>query len=168
MLPRFLLSLMTATSMIVALQDVQIAHRTQVRLRTRQEGLRAQNIDGQAALDALDHHCLDRLLLVVRLLNLVPGAQPLRLLVGEVDVAFLGLTLVAHHVDFVAGLEAGIAGVVQHFGERQHALGLGADIHHHVGGGDLQHGALDDVVFAGGFFGLGSETLERGGEVFGG
>ena len=51
---------------------------------------------------------------------------------------------------------------------RQHAFGLGADIHHYMGGGDLEHGALDDVVFAGGFFGLGGETLERRGEVFGG
>ncbi len=58
--------------------------------------------------------------------------------------------------------------MVQHFGEGQHAFGLGADIHDDVGAGDLQHGALDDVVLAGGFFALGSEAFERGGEVFSG
>ena len=152
MLPRFLFSLMTATSIVSPLRTSRLRSGTQIRLRPRQERLGAQNIDGQAALDALDHRRLDRLLLVVRLLNLVPGAQPLRLLVGEVDVAFLGLTLVAHDGDLVAGLEARLAGVVHHFGDGEHAFGLGADIHHHVGGGNLQHRALDDVVFAGGFF----------------
>ena len=168
MLPRFLLSLMTRDFDGFALEDVEIAQRTQVGLGPRQECLGAQNIDRQAALDALDHHRLDRLLLVVGLLNLVPGAQPLRLLVGEVDVTLLGLTLVAHDGDLVARLKTRLAGVVHHFGDGEHAFGLGADIHHHVGGGNLQHRALDDIVFAGSFFRLGGETLEGGGEVFGG
>ena len=152
----------------LALEDIQITHRPQVGLRSWQESLGAQNVDRESALDTLDHRCLDRLLLVMRLLNLVPGAQTLRLLVGEVDVPFLGLALVAHDGDFVAGLEAGLARVVHHFGDRKHALGFGANVHDDMRGSDLQHGALDDVVFAGGFFGLGGEGLESGGEVFGG
>ena len=59
--------------------------------------------------------CHDRRLVVVSLLDVVPRAQALGLLVREVDVAFLGLALFAHHVDFVAGLEPGLALVVQNF-----------------------------------------------------
>ena len=117
----------------LALHAVQIADGAQVNLRAGQKRVRAENVDGQAALDAVDDDGLDRLLLVVRLLDFFPGVNALRLLVREVDVAFLGLALVAHHVDLVAGLELGLALVIEHFRQRQHAFRLGADIDDHVG-----------------------------------
>ena len=88
---------------LVALQAIEIAHRAQIDLRAGQEGARAQDVDRQAALDAIDDARLDRGLLVVGLLDLVPGAQALRLLMGEMDVAFFGVARFAHDVDFIAG-----------------------------------------------------------------
>ncbi len=91
MLPRFLFSLMMRTSIVVTLQAVEVAHRAQIDLRAGQESARAKNVDRQAALDAIDDASLYRSLVVVGLLNLVPGAQTLRLLVREVDVALFGV-----------------------------------------------------------------------------
>ena len=54
MLPRFLFSLMTATSMRLALHAIEIADRPQIHLRARQKSVRAQNVDGKTALDAVD------------------------------------------------------------------------------------------------------------------
>ena len=116
----------------LALHAVEVADGAQVYLRAGQEGARAENVDGEAAFDAFDDDGFDRLLLVVGFFDFVPGVNALRLLVRKVDVAFLGLALVAHHVDFVAGLELGLALVIEHFGERQHAFGLGADVDHHM------------------------------------
>ena len=158
MLPRFLFSLMMATSIVWPFMPSRLR---MGRRSTCEPGRKARapvNVDGQAALDALHDDALDRLLLVVGPLDLVPCAQPLRLLVREVDVALFGFALVAHHVDFVAGLELRLALVIEHFRERHHAFGLRADIDDHVGAGQLQHGAFDDVVFADRFLGFGGEV----------
>ena len=85
----------------------------------------------------------------------------------EIDVAFLSLALIPHDVDFVTGLEPRLALEIEHFGKRQHALGLRADIHHHVRRGKLQHRALEDFVLAHRFFTLGGKALQSRGEVFG-
>ena len=91
--------------------------------------------------------------------------QPRGFLVREVGIAFFRLSLLAHHVDRVAGLELGLALVIHDFGDRHHAFGLRADIHDHVGRGQLDHGAMDHVVFARRFRGFGGEVLQRSGEV---
>ena len=154
---------------LVALQAIEIAHRAQIDLRTRQEGARAQDVDRQAALDAIDDAHLDRRLVVEGLLDLVPGAQPLRLLVGEVDVALFGVAGLAHDGDLVAALDRDVAFVVLKLRHRNYALRLVADVHHHVLRRDLQHRAGDDLLFVQGRFGLGLllfERLEGGGEIF--
>ena len=97
---------------LVTLQAIEIAHRAQIDLRTRQKRARAQNIDGQASLDAIDDARLDRSLIVVGLLDLVPGAQTLRLLVREMDVALFGVAGLAHDRDLVAALHGHVAFVV--------------------------------------------------------
>ena len=56
--------------------------------------------------------------------------------------------------------------MVQNFGKRQHAFGLGADIHHDVCRRELQHGAANHAVFTDRFFSFGGEGLEGGGEIF--
>ncbi len=122
----------------LALHAIQVADRAQVNLRAGQERVRAMDIDREAALDAVDDDCLDRLLLVVGLLDFFPGMDALRLLEGEVDVAFLGLALGAHDLDLVAGLELGLALVIEHFSQRQHAFRLGADIDDHVSAGEFR------------------------------
>ena len=104
---------------------------------------------------------LDRLLLVVGLLDFFPGMNALRLLVRQVDVALFGLALVAHDVDLIAGLELGIALVIENFRQRQHAFRLGADIHDHMRAGQLQNRALDDAVFTHRLFGFGRERFQH-------
>ena len=85
----------------------------------------------------------------------------------EVDVALFRLALFAHHVDLVAGLEPRLALVVENFRQRQHALGLGTNIDDHMGRGELQYGAFDDVIVARSFFGFDGEIFKRGGKIFG-
>src|ERR1700685_926611 len=149
----------------LALHSIEITDRTKVHLRTGQEGACAQNVDRQSTFDAVDHDSLNRLFLVVRLLDFVPRVDALRLLVREVDVAFLGLALVAHYVDFIARLESWLAFVVENLGQRQHAFRLGPDIDDHVGRRQLQDRSLDHAVFADSFLGLAGEGLERRSEV---
>jgi hypothetical protein len=83
---------------------------------------RPGDVHRQTALDAVNYECLNRPLLVVCRLDLIPCPQALRLLVREIDVTLFGLAFLAHHIDFVARLEARLAFVIQHFSERQHAL----------------------------------------------
>ena len=98
----------------------------------------------------------------------LPGVNARRLLMREVDVAFLGLPLLPHYFDFVARLHLRLALVIEHLRKRQHAFRLGADVDHHMRRGELQHRALDDAVFSHGLFGFGGEVLQRGSEVFAG
>ena len=87
---------------------------------------------------------------------------------GEIDVAFLGLPLIAHHIDFIAGLNLRLALMVKHFGQGQHALGLGANVNDDVSGSELQHSAFEDVVLAGLLFlYFRGERFKGGCEVFG-
>src|SRR5258706_844367 len=71
----------------LALEGVEVVNRANIDLRTRQESARAVNIHGEAALDAVDDDAANRLLLVVGLLDVVPGVQALGFLVGEADGA---------------------------------------------------------------------------------
>ena len=155
----------------LALERIQIVNRTNVNLRTGQKGTGAVDIHSYSALDAVDDDARNRLLLVVSLLNVIPRVQPLGLLVGEANGAIGADAAIHHDRDFVAGLELDRAGVVLHLGDRYHAFGLGAEIDHDMGRGDLDHGALNEAV-RGVFFWLGSSRVlvvfEGGGEVFGG
>src|ERR1700686_3516908 len=149
----------------LALHAVQIPDRTQIYLRAWQEGARTLNVYGQAALDALHDDALDRLLFVISALNLVPRPQALRLQVRQVDVALFGFALIPHYVDLIAGLELGLALVIENFRNRHHALGFRSDIDDDMGRGQLHHGAFDYVVVANRLLGFRLEVLERGGEI---
>ena len=89
-----------------------------------------------------------------------------RLLVRQVDVALLGLSLLPHHLNFVARLHLRLAFVIEHFRKRQHSFRLGADVNHDVRRSKLQHSAFDDAIFSHGLFGFRGEVLKRGCEVF--
>ena len=149
----------------LALHRIQIADGAQIHLGSREKRMRAVNVDGESTLDAVEHDSMDGLLLVIRFLDFFPGVNALRLLVREVDVAFLDFALAAHDVDRIAGLELGLALVVEHFRQRQHAFRFRANIHDHVGGGQLQDRSLDLAIFADGLFGLAREGLESRGEI---
>ena len=83
----------------------------------------------------------------------------------EIDVPLFSLTLVAHHVDLITGLELGLAVVVHDLGNGGHAFRLGPNIHHNVGRSELDHRAFQHMVVTFEFFALSSEALERGSEV---
>jgi hypothetical protein len=87
---------------------IEIPDGPQIHLRSGQKSPRAQDIDRQAALGALNHDGLDRPLLVVSFFHLVPGVDPRSLLVREVDVTFLGLPFLAHHLNLVPGFTFGL------------------------------------------------------------
>ncbi len=119
--------------------------------------------------DAIDDARLNRSLIVEGLLNLVPGAQALRLLVREVDVALFGVARLAHDGDLIAALHGHVAFVVLEFRDRHHAFGLVADVDDHILRRDFQHGAGDDLLFIQRRFGLSLFLLEgfqSGGEIF--
>src|SRR5579872_57578 len=149
----------------LTLHAVEIADRPQIHLGTGQERPRSQNVDRQTALRALDNRCLDRSLFVVRFLDLIPGVNARSFLMREVDVAFLGLPLLAHYVDFVARLYLGLAFVIQYFRKWQHALRLCPHVDDHVSRSQLQHRTLDYAVVSFSLFAFGGEVLERGGEI---
>src|ERR1700685_819061 len=151
----------------LSLHRIEIAGRTQISLGAGEKCHRPHNVDGEATLDAL-HHCgANRLLLVIGFLNLIPRAQLLSFLVREVDVAFLSFTLIAHYINFVAGLESGLALKIQHLGQGQHAFGLGADVHDNMRTGAFQDGAFEDFALAASLFTFRGEALQRRSEVLG-
>ena len=143
----------------LSLHAVEVANRAQVHLRAGQKSVRAHNVHGQAALDSIDHHALNRLLLVMSFFDLIPGMNALRLLMRKVNVTFLSLALLAHYVDFIAGLDFRLALMVEHFRKRQHAFRLRANVHNHVRSGELQYRTLNDAVVSGGLFGFSGEGL---------
>ena len=130
-------------------------------MRSWQKSARAQDVDGQATLGTLNHSRLNRTLFVMRLFHFVPGVNAGCLLVREVDVAFLGVTLLAHHINFVARLHLRLAFVIQHFRQRQHAFRLGAHVYDNVGRRQLEHRAFDHAVFSHGLLGLRGEAFKR-------
>ena len=76
---------------------VEIADGTNLKLRTGQKGLHA-DVDREAALDAADDRAHHRGLVVGSLLDRVPHAEALRLLVAD-EIAAFGLLALDHHVD---------------------------------------------------------------------
>src|ERR1022692_3615237 len=124
-LPRFLLSLMTVTSSVWPFMPSRF-----------RMGRRSTCDPGRKA--RAPRMSTVRPPLAVSFLHLVPGVNARRLLVREVDVAFLGVSLLAHHINFVARLYLRLAFVIQHFREGQHAFRLGAHIHYNVGGSQFE------------------------------
>src|SRR3954470_7040617 len=150
-----------------ALHGVEVAHGLEVHLRTGQERARAAEVDGEAALYALDDDSLDGLLLVVRLLDIVPGFEALRLLVRELNHALFHA--VGHHFDLVAGWDLDVAIVVLYLLEWNEAFGLGAEVDDHMFVGDLDDGALDYTFFRGlllDFFLFCFEVFKYGCKIF--
>jgi hypothetical protein len=128
--------------------------------------MRAVNVDGESALDAVQDDSMNGFLLVIGFLDFFPGVNALRLLVREVDVAFLGLALAAHDVDRVAGLELRLALVVEDFRQRQHAFRFRADVDYDMGRRQLEDRPLNHVIVTGlRLFGFGREAFQGRGKI---
>ena len=118
-----------------------------IHLRARQERNRATEIHGDSALHALDNFTGDVALIVVGLFDGLPGMGALRLLMRELGIAFLGLAMLHHDQDLVAGLELGIAGGIEGLSDGHQPFRLAANIHHDVVGCEFYNGADDNLVF---------------------
>src|SRR5262249_11762274 len=151
----------------LALQSVEVANRAQIHLRSRKERTCPHDVHCDPTFDAVDHQCLNRLFLIMSPLDLVPGVQALRLLVRKVDVAFLGLTLVTHHINFLPGLKFRIALMIEDFRNRKHAFRLGADVNNDVSRSKLQHCAAYDAVLADSLFRFGGKGFKSRRKIFG-
>ena len=141
-----LVDLDDAHAQFLAAQRVEVAHGTHVDLRAGQERAHA-DVDRQSALDALDDAADDDLALGVGLLDLVPDLHLLGFFAREDDVAFAILGALEQHVDDVAGLHRDLAVLVEELADRDHALGLVADVDDDFRRGDLEDRALDDLAF---------------------
>src|SRR5580704_13669831 len=87
----------------------------------------------------------NRELLLMRLLEVVPNADPECLFVREQHVALGALSMIDHHVDHVAGLHAYRAAWVLKLFDRNQAFGLVAEVYDNFLGRDLEHGSLKDL-----------------------
>src|SRR5258708_2089285 len=101
---------------------VEIAYWANLKLRAGQKCLHA-DVDSEAALYAADHSSHDRSLVGGSLLDNIPHAQALGLLVAD-EVSTFGLLALDDHVDDVAGVKLNRAGVLQNLLDRHHSLGL--------------------------------------------
>ena len=122
-----LVDLDDAHAELLPAQRVEVAHRTHVDLRAGQERADA-DVDGEAALDALDDAADDDLALGVGLLDLVPDLHLLGFFAREDDVAFAIFGALEQHVDDVAGLHGDLAVLVEELVDRDDAFGLVADV----------------------------------------
>src|SRR5271166_393650 len=107
---------------VVALHPVQVADGAQIDLRAGEEGARSQDVNRQPPLDAINNAGRYRSLVIEGLLNLIPSAEALRFLVGEIDVSLFSVAGLADDGDLVTALHADVALVVMQFRDRNYAL----------------------------------------------
>ncbi len=122
---------------------VDVGDATQRNLGAGEERIDPHDIDGHAAFDLLLDGTADRLVVVIRVLDLLPHAQEVRLLLREDDYAFLVLEPLQEDVDLLTRLDLGRrAELVQ----RHRALRLEAQVEDRRRVGDTQHLRLDDFT----------------------
>src|SRR6201999_2212709 len=98
-----------------------------------------------SALDAAQYGAADRRFIVISLLDGVPYAMALGLLIAQ-KVAALDLLALDNHLDWIAGMQLRLPGVIDHLLERDETLAFQPQIDHHMLVRQLHHCALDDVV----------------------
>ena len=111
----------------------------------RGEEDRDADIDEQSTLYLAGDLALDGVALLVVLDDPFPALLPVSLLLGEHDEAALVLEGLEENVDLVADIDfVPVAPVV----DRDHALGLVANVDDHVVANDVEDSARDDSVWA--------------------
>ena len=109
-------------------QRPDVAHRTNVDLAARQEGDRAVEVDGEAALDLVEDDPFDLLVLLERLLELDPALLAPRLVARDDRFAERVLDPLEIDFDFVAEAGRRVASVIGEFLERHAPFSLEADV----------------------------------------
>ena len=128
-------------------QRGDVADRTDVDLRARQEGDSTVEVDGKAALDLVEDDAVDLFVVLERLLELAPAFLAARLVAREHGFTERVLDAVEEHLDFVADLDIAFAAGSCELAQRHAAFGLQADVddgHVLFNRNDL---ALDDGAF---------------------
>src|SRR5205814_10660506 len=128
-------------------QGRNVADRPDVDLRTRQEGDRAVEVDGEAALDLVEDDAVDLLVVVEGLLELAPAFLAARLVARQHGFTECILDPVVEHLDLVANLKIAFAAGAGEFAQRDAALGLQADVDDGHVLFNCNYLALDDGAF---------------------
>src|SRR4051812_15685646 len=128
-------------------QRCDVADRTDVDLRARQEGHRTVEVDGKTALDLVEDDAVHLLVVVESLFELAPAFLAARLVARQHGFAERILDAVEEHLNLVADLEIGLAAGTVEFAKRHAAFGLEADVDDGHVFFDRDNGALDDGAF---------------------
>ena len=115
----------------MAHERTDVADRTDIDLASRQEGVDAAQIDGEAAFDTSDDRTFDGLFLFVQALEARPGLFTFRLVAREDCVSERVLDALKEHFDNVAGLQLGRHARAAEFLQRHAAFALQADVDRH-------------------------------------
>ena len=145
---RFRSSSMILASMIATHVRLELAHPAQLDQGCGEEASEA-DVDDQAALDHFDDRSGDYLVGLLELLDRAPGPLVLGPLLREDEASLLVLLLEDKGLDGLAqGHDLRWIDIVAdgQFSDRDHALGLEADVEQHLVPVDLDHGPLDQVT----------------------
>src|SRR5690606_35924522 len=105
------------------------------------------DVDLEAALHLADDQTLDRQALVVRLLDVAPDLDLLRLRARQADRAGLALAGLEVDVDLVADVDLDVAVAIAELVDRDLAFRLVTDVYRDEAVRDLNHAALDDFAW---------------------
>src|SRR4051812_43944459 len=141
-----------------------VADRPDVDLRARQERHRAVKIDGEAALDLVEDHAGDLLVVLECGLELAPALLAARLVARQYRLAERILDALQIDFDGVADLDLVSTARALEFTERDAPLGLQADVDDREVLLDADDGPLDDGPFR--QIAAAEGLFEQGGEVF--
>ena len=145
-------------------QRADVADRTDVDLRARQERHGAVEIDGEAALDLAGDDAGDLLVALERLLELAPALLAARLVTRQDGFAERVLDALQIDLDGVADLDLGLPAGARELAQRDAAFGLRADVDDRKVLLDADDLALDDGAFR--RAALGERFLEHCSEIF--
>src|SRR3989454_8257177 len=121
----------------------QVLHGAEVHLGPRQEGL-DPDVDGEAALDDLDHPALHRRAFLLGFGDRVPALDLVGLVLGEDDEPFGVLLGLEVDLDLFAHLRQGAVAVGLF--DRDRPLALVADVDEHLARADVDDTAPDDLT----------------------
>ncbi|MHC2612736.1 hypothetical protein ACVMGF_003809 [Bradyrhizobium diazoefficiens] len=128
-------------------QRRNVADRTDVDLRARQEGHGTVEVDGEAALDLVEDDAVDLLVVLERLLELAPALFAARLVARQHGFAEGVLDAIEEHFHLVADLDLAVTAGAGKFAQGDAALGLQADVDDGHVLFNCNHLALDDGAF---------------------
>src|SRR5438445_3948761 len=122
----------------------QVLHRPEIHLGARQERF-DPDVDGEPALDDLDHAALDRCALLVCLGDRVPDLDLIGLVLRKDDEAFGVFLRLEVDLDLLAHLRQ--AAVAMELLDRDRPFALVADVDEHLARADVDHAAADHLAF---------------------